>query len=539
MISNSRPVTKNIAFGSELPVSTKVADSYSDSLMDDLFMDVDQILDGDLSSYMTVVGHNPKPKNPTTRTVKLPQNFSPQSAADIYRVTMAAANSQVTTHNSPSRHPVGPSQIQGSQAGQPKRSISSPPFNPPVYQSPSANASARRPARYGGGGRPVTSVRATAAQSGNFQSTVVHTPTGDHQGAPSTGLYGTTIDLHRVETSDNPVQSVSNYLYPNDPLPELTMAGVSPQSPQTIFEPKGRKKQQSVSLPFMLMGAAGVSAVSTVGLWVVSQSAPNNGFLASLSQEASAAELPTNSDEDFLEYLQQSLDVIATQQDAANQTVAVIPAAQTVPALPTTVPNTNAPAQLGALPNLPGAPASTNATTNVIERVFVPVYQNAPTAPAAAPTATASNTPPIPNVALPANAARPTVPVPAPVAAAAAIPPGAPVAATPSVPIVPNASGPNASESPATLPAPTVAVAPTNAAAAITNISPNTEHVLVGILNLGSRSAALFDLDGSSQRAYVGDRIGVSNWTLVSVNGQDVVVRRDGEVRSIYIGQRF
>jgi len=91
------------------------------------------------------------------------------------------------------------------------------------------------------------------------------------------------------------------------------------------------------------------------------------------------------------------------------------------------------------------------------------------------------------------------------------------------------------------LPAPNaaIAVAPTNAAAAITDVTPNSENVLVGILNLGSRSAALFNIDGSSQRAYVGDRVGVSNWTLVSVNGQDIVVRRDGEVRSVYIGQRF
>jgi Tfp pilus assembly protein PilP len=92
------------------------------------------------------------------------------------------------------------------------------------------------------------------------------------------------------------------------------------------------------------------------------------------------------------------------------------------------------------------------------------------------------------------------------------------------------------------LPAPsaTVATAPTNGAVnALTNTAPTSEHALVGILNLGSRSAALFDVDGNSQRAYVGDRIGVSGWTLVSVNGQDVVVRREGEVRSIYIGQRF
>ncbi|MEN8447267.1 MAG: hypothetical protein ABG776_19895, partial [Cyanobacteria bacterium J06555_13] len=345
----------------------------------------------------------------------------------------------------------------------------------------------------------------------------------DHNGASNNDLYGQTIDLHRVEAQPNPIQSVSNYLYPDEPLPELNLANISPRGPQTVFQPQ-RQKQQTVSLPFMLMGAAGISAASTMGLWMASQSNPGNGWLLSLSREASAAELPQNSDEEFLAYLQQSLEVISTRQDEANQTVAVIPVAQTAPALPTTVPNTNAAPQLGALPNLPGATAA----PNVIERVFVPVYQNTSTAAAAAPTA------PVPNAALPANASRPTVPVPAPVAAAAAIPPGAPLAATASVPIVPTTT-----QTPGTLPAPTVAVAPTNAAAAITNTAAASEHVLVGILNLGSRSAALFDLDGSSQRAYVGDRIGVSDWTLVSVNGQDVVVRRDGEVRAIYIGQRF
>ncbi|MEL6815383.1 MAG: hypothetical protein AAFP03_11285 [Cyanobacteria bacterium J06598_3] len=513
MISNSRPVTQKIAFGSEIPSSSRVADAYSDDLMDDLFLDVDQILDGDLSSYMTVVGHQPKPTNPSTRTVTLPDNFVPRSAADIYRVTMAAANSSPVP--STQRHP------NGNAGAQNRRPIESPPFNPPVYSKSTSSQSARSTG-YSGGGRPVTAPRRTArsaAQSGNLQSTVVHT---SQSAASSSDLYGQTIDLHRVDAQPNPIQSVSNYLYPNEPLPELTLANISPRSPQTVFQPQ-RQKQPAVSLPFMLMGAAGISAASTMGLWMASQSNPSNGWLLSLSREASAAELPQNSDEEFLAYLQQSLDVISTRQDEVNQTVAVIPAVQTTPALPTTVPNTNAAPQLGALPNLPGAAA----TPNIIERVFVPVYQNAPTAAVA--------TAPVPNAALPANAPRPTVPVPAPVAAAAAVPPGAPLAAAASLPIVPTAT-----QAPAALPVPSViAAAPTNPAAVITNTAPASDHVLVGILNLGSRSAALFDLDGSSQRAYVGDRIGVSDWTLVSVNGQDVVVRRDGEVRAIYIGQRF
>jgi Tfp pilus assembly protein PilP len=64
-------------------------------------------------------------------------------------------------------------------------------------------------------------------------------------------------------------------------------------------------------------------------------------------------------------------------------------------------------------------------------------------------------------------------------------------------------------------------------------------HVLVGVLELGDRSAALFDINGVSQRVYIGERIGNAGWTLVSVSSQEVVIRRNGEVRSIYIGQSF
>lgn len=501
MIPNSRPVTKNIAFGSAIPASTRVADSYSDSLMDDLFLDVDKILDGDLSSYMTVVS-KPKPASPSTRTVQLPSNFVPKSAADIYRATMAAGPAATTPTPIPARS------------------------QPHATRQPAYQPHATTHGKYGGG-RPVTAVKPAvninAAQAGNFHSNVVHA--GEE--VVSAGLYGTTIDLQRVvDPSDSPIQSVSNYLYPSHPLPELTLANASPRPPQTIFEPNQRQRQ-TVSLPFLLMGAASISAAGTMGLWVASHSSPGNNWLLSLSQEASAAELPSNSDEEFLAYLQQSLEVIRNRQDEVAKTVAVVPAPQGLPALPTVVPNTNTPQQAGVLPNLPGvAPA-----TSVIERVFVPVYQNAPAAPTQVASAVS-----VPNVATPSSAPRPIVPVPAPVAAAAAIPQGAPVAATASVPIV----VPTATQAPTTLPVPTaIAVAPTNAAAAITNIAPNSEHVLVGILNLGSRSAALFDLEGTAQRAYVGDRIGTSSWTLVSVNGQDVVVRRDGEVRSIYIGQRF
>ena len=80
---------------------------------------------------------------------------------------------------------------------------------------------------------------------------------------------------------------------------------------------------------------------------------------------------------------------------------------------------------------------------------------------------------------------------------------------------------------------------PNTAAPAAPGATVAATHTLVGVLELGDRSAALFEIDSVPQRVYIGERIGSSGWSLVSVSDGEVVVRRNGEVRSIYIGQRF
>ena len=125
-----------------------------------------------------------------------------------------------------------------------------------------------------------------------------------------------------------------------------------------------------------------------------------------------------------------------------------------------------------------GTPASEQAGT-VLERVYIPVYQPSQTA----------TTPPT----APSPTQEPT---------------------TPSTP-------------------PRLAPDPTTAAA------PMPPHLLVGVLELGDRSAALFEINGQTQRVYVGETIGTSGWTLVSVDNQEAIVRRNGDVRSIYVGQQF
>jgi len=106
-------------------------------------------------------------------------------------------------------------------------------------------------------------------------------------------------------------------------------------------------------------------------------------------------------------------------------------------------------------------------------------------------------------------------------------------------PLPPIATAPVA---PATQPSVTVSAAPATAPATpatIPNIAPTPTYVLIGLLELGDRSAALFEMNGAPQRIQVGEQIGSSGWALVSISGEEAIVRRNGEVRSMYIGQQF
>jgi hypothetical protein len=71
--------------------------------------------------------------------------------------------------------------------------------------------------------------------------------------------------------------------------------------------------------------------------------------------------------------------------------------------------------------------------------------------------------------------------------------------------------------------------------------STSVRHILTGILDRNKRSKdiALFEINGVLHRIRLGENIGSSGWTLVEVNQQEALIRRNGEVRSIYLGQGF
>ncbi|BCX12644.1 MAG: hypothetical protein KatS3mg067_1582 [Thermosynechococcus sp.] len=90
-----------------------------------------------------------------------------------------------------------------------------------------------------------------------------------------------------------------------------------------------------------------------------------------------------------------------------------------------------------------------------------------------------------------------------------------------------------------TLPNLPTVTAPTPAPTASPPTPAPPQHTLVGILELGDRSMALFQSNGQTLRLSVGDTIGNDGWQLVQIQNQRVVLRRQGEVRSLTVGQSF
>jgi hypothetical protein len=231
------------------------------------------------------------------------------------------------------------------------------------------------------------------------------------------------------------------------------------------------------SLDQLLLISACASLVLTAVLGIMLQ----GRWLPAPAPQNSVAvdQLQSQSDAEFLDYMERSLDVIDRRATANNSsTTAEIPA-------PPAATSTASGSTSGSQP----------AQASVPERVFVPVYQ---------PPQNLS----FPGLGQPAQPAQPTQP-------SQAVP-----LTQPAVPSAPAASAPAA-----------VATAP--------NIAPSLNYTLVGLLELGDRSAALFEVNGTPQRIYVGESIGSSGWTLVSVQNEEALIRRNGEVRSVYVGQRF
>jgi hypothetical protein len=70
-------------------------------------------------------------------------------------------------------------------------------------------------------------------------------------------------------------------------------------------------------------------------------------------------------------------------------------------------------------------------------------------------------------------------------------------------------------------------------------VTSKSTYTLVGILESGDRSSALFTENGLTQRIQVGERIGSSNWILTGVENQKAILSDQGKTRYLEVGQKF
>ena len=233
----------------------------------------------------------------------------------------------------------------------------------------------------------------------------------------------------------------------------------------------------------ILFGVGFIYLIAVSG-WLSSQNRLTWPWGNNAQAEISPEKIALSKDESqFIAYLQQSLKNLRQSNVSPKESSAIAiappqsPTSKILP-LPIQIPQTQ----------IPAAPT----TPTVIERIYVPVYppQSAPVPP-------------------PPSTLRTQIRLP------------------------------NPSQPPQTLPLPV----PPKVSPQKTLISPlvanRTSYTLVGLLESGDRSSALFTENGLTQRIQVGERIGSSPWSLIGVENQKAILSDQGKTRYLEVGQTF
>jgi hypothetical protein len=318
-------------------------------------------------------------------------------------------------------------------------------------------------------------------------------------------------------------------------LPDLPAPATALSKPGERRAPNQSKPQTSLSLFERMMIFTGcASAIAALAVWIVSQGIlPKSIIALGEKLQATSAIVPNGTPEaavsgidvKFSEYMLRSLAAI--DRDTASkppvQPLATLPApvgstiGTPIATSANSLPKPNGPmALLPASPNLPGMPGNVMpATTSNLPAPVLPV-QSPPDSVSRRELNQVMNrivgmleriAPGVSNrLQLPGGKA-PVV-----------------VAAKPA-PTTMSAKAPSRA-----------ALKVSEAPAPPVNLPQRT---LTGVIEMGDRSAVLFELNGVTQRVYVGESIGSTGWNLVEVAKDAAVFRRNGEVRTVGIGQKL
>jgi hypothetical protein len=304
---------------------------------------------------------------------------------------------------------------------------------------------------------------------------------------------------------------------------------VNPSSMRAINTDSQSQPNILGKLIFMGLGLT----AATLGMVYLTDSGLLTTIISQLtSQSLSNPQIPSSvavkadSQLDLVNYMLGALNVIE-QRETTNDKITIKPGFPngdfnqiTTATLPVPVAANNVPPVTNRL-----------ISPNVVERIYIPVYQSPapkyqiPTVPAVpipktlpSPSSLAVNNPLI-NVKKPAikSIQKPSQVKPSPVAVN-----------TQPLKVAP-------SKLPTIVPLP--AKEPTNMVQQ--DSVPIYSAQLDGLLELGNKSVALFKVDGISRRISLGENIGYTGWVLVEVSNGEARIRRNGEVRSIYTGQKL
>ncbi len=350
------------------------------------------------------------------------------------------------------------------------------------------------------------------------------------------------------EVPSEPVQQAEFVALKSISVPQIVLSqSLSPQPPrgekdieaiarQVALETT-KKQQSKQSFDKILLGAACGSLLLVMGLWLASRS----GLVRLPVASAPAGETPTGTakivpDTQFVEYVQRSIVAIEQKKaPPAKSQLAGVPGVTT----PGTLPSISI---SGAPPPTAGLSTAVNRIANALEQAAAQPGAPAPQVVVIPPPAQVTVTPAAPVTV--AASPSPTAPVSGRAIAAAGT--RNPLAASPSPSDSPQPKilARETEPAPAAIaqqaaPAPAKEQSAPQQSAPAASSAPTSAHTLVGILELGNRSAALFEVDGVARRIYVGESIGASGWTLAEIKNQEAVIRKGGDVRSVFVGQKF
>ncbi|QZZ21906.1 hypothetical protein J5X98_05615 [Leptothermofonsia sichuanensis E412] len=246
-------------------------------------------------------------------------------------------------------------------------------------------------------------------------------------------------------------------------------------------------RQTARSYDRLLLAVGCISLITTLTLWLLFQEAARQTATVPVPAQTGTRE-NLNASHQFAEYMQRSLQAIDQKNQTAGSPVAQNNAAPT--GLPTvTVPGSITPGTASGAAGVVGGSIVGGSTAYTPPRTSAGLDRLY---------GSLSNLPQ--SLYSPGGASAPTV---------------APLPAMP----------PRTSAAPVTPPVPLQV--------------PGVARTLVGVVDLGEQSAILVEVNGVAQRFRLGESIGSSGWTLVEVSKNQAIIRRNGEVRSVFIGQNF